>query len=210
MKERFKGLSQERLVELATSGSEEAEEFLIREYKSVIRSKARTYFITGAEMEDVIQEGMIGLLKAIKTYSADGAAGFSTYANHCITRQILDAIKAANRKKHGPLNSSVSLSKPAGEDSNQTLEESVPSRSTDNPEAMLITKDFLERVAASIDGELSLLEKKVWSGHMAGRSSTEIARELGKNEKAVYNAMDRTKKKIVAQFYTPTWRKTNR
>ncbi|MEG0157076.1 MAG: sigma-70 family RNA polymerase sigma factor [Anaerovoracaceae bacterium] len=109
MVNKFAQISHEELALMAQRGDQEAEEFLIRAYKDLVRGKAHTYFIMGADGEDVVQEGMIGLFKAIKTYACGKEAGFQTYAELCITRQILDAIKAANRKKHAPLNTSVSL-----------------------------------------------------------------------------------------------------
>lgn len=197
MENSFENISHEELALMAQLGNQEAEEFLIREYKDIVRGKSRTYFIMGADAEDVVQEAMIGLFKAIKSYAPGKDASFKTYAQLCINRQILDAIKAANRKKHSPLNTSVSLSKPTNTLSDQTLEETIPSELTADPEMMLVLKDVMDYISANEKGMFSTMEIEVWNQYMEGKSYKEIAEQIEKNQKAVYNAMERTKKKIL-------------
>ncbi len=196
MESDFTGLSHEDLAVLAQGGREDAEEYLIRQYKDVVRSKAHTYFIIGAQVEDVVQEGMIGLFKAIKSYNAGRETTFRTYAERCITRQILDAIKAANRKKHSPLNTSVSLNRPVVSESAKTLEEVIVGRENVDPEELLLVKDLIDFVRINEKKKFSPLEVQVWNEYMTGKSYAEIALALGKKPKSIYNAMERIKKKI--------------
>lgn len=196
MESDFTGLSHEDLAVLAQGGREDAEEYLIRQYKDVVRSKAHTYFIIGAQVEDVVQEGMIGLFKAIKSYNAGRETTFRTYAERCITRQILDAIKAANRKKHSPLNTSVSLNRPVVSESAKTLEEVIVGRENVDPEELLLAKDLIDFVRINEKKKFSPLEVQVWNEYMTGKSYAEIALALGKKPKSIYNAMERIKKKI--------------
>lgn len=196
MESDFTGLSHEDLAVLAQGGREDAEEYLIRQYKDVVRSKAHTYFIIGAQVEDVVQEGMIGLFKAIKSYNAERETTFRTYAERCITRQILDAIKAANRKKHSPLNTSVSLNRPVVSESAKTLEEVIVGRENVDPEELLLVKDLIDFVRINEKKKFSPLEVQVWNEYMTGKSYAEIALALGKKPKSIYNAMERIKKKI--------------
>ncbi|MGI6722288.1 MAG: sigma-70 family RNA polymerase sigma factor [Anaerovoracaceae bacterium] len=195
---KYEKVSHEELALMAQLGDQEAEEYLIRQYRDVVRGKAHTYFIMGADSEDVIQEAMIGLFKAIKSYEPGKDASFHTYAELCINRQIYDAIKAANRKKHSPLNTSVSLSRPVEESSEQTLEETIPAMEGGDPEMSLVLQDVMKFIEDNESGTFSDMEKEVWSGYMNGESYPEIAEKLHKNQKAVYNAMERTKKKILA------------
>lgn len=193
----FQGTSHEKLVELAQGGAEEAEEFLIKAYKDLVRAKARTYFIMGADGEDVVQEGMIGLFKAIKSYSQEKETSFKTYASLCINRQIIDAIKMANRKKHSPLNSSISLNKPVEGKSQQTLEEVLIAKDATDPEVLMEIKDMNKYIELNEEKIFSKMEVSVWKEYMAGRSYNEIAISIGKNQKSIYNAMERMKKKII-------------
>lgn len=196
MKTDFSLVSHEDLALMAQQGNHSAEEFLIRQYKDVVRGKAHTYFIMGADGEDVVQEAMIGLFKAIKSYSPEKDAGFKTYAILCINRQIFDAIKAANRNKHSPLNTSVSLSKPIKEKQDQTLEETLVGKQEFNPEALIVMKDLMSYISTNEENLFSDFEINVWNGYMEGKSYNEIAKDLEKTSKAIYNAMERIKKKI--------------
>jgi len=180
----------------AKNGDQEAEECLIREYKNVVRGKAHSYFIIGADEEDVVQEGMIGLFRAIRTYDAGREASFRTYAELCISRQIISAIRSAARKKHQPLNTSVSLNKPVESESGQTLEETIPGGENADPETLMVVKDVMGYVTRNEGRLFSDFELTVWSEYIDGRSYAEISEKLGKNQKAIYNAMDRIKKKI--------------
>ena len=192
----FDRMTDEEIVLHAQSGNDAAHEYLIRKFADVVRSKPKVYFIQGSDSEDVIQEAMIGLFKAIKTYDGKQAASFRTYAEQCINHQIYDAIKAANRKKHKPLNTSVSLSTPVTENGEQALEETIPGPVVEDPEVMTILHDVMSYIANNESGMFSDLEIEVWNQYMNGSSFAEIAEKTGKNQKAVYNAMERTKKKI--------------
>lgn len=193
-------LSDEQLVRLAQADDQEALEFLIRKYMGVVKGKKRSYFIMGAEDDDVVQEGTIGLLKAIRGYDYKREASFASFAELCINRQILSAIKAANRKKHAPLNTSVSLHMPLETESNQALEDILSSTDVIDPEAMVILEELIEHVNQNEEKLFSPLERKVWSRYMQGKSYSSIAIELGKSSKAVYNAMERAKKKILSSL----------
>ncbi len=197
MENRFDRLSDEELVILAQGEDQEALEFLIRKYIDLVRSKKCTYFIMGAEDDDVVQEGTIGLLKAIRNYDPEREASFSTFAEVCINRQILSAIKAANRKKHSPLNTSLSLNRP-GDESGTALEEFIPSGKLTDPETLMILKDVMDYISRNEGKLFSELEVTVWHEYAQGKSYGEMAAALGRTPKAIYNAMERTKKKIIS------------
>jgi len=142
MDEKYSGYTEEALVKLAQEGDAEAEEYLIRKYKDVVRGKAHLYFMVGADSEDIMQEGMIGIFKAIKGYNESKQASFRTFAEICINRQIITAIKRATRLKHSPLNTSVSLSRPISDkEPATTLEETLSSNSNTDPEAIFLLKE---------------------------------------------------------------------
>lgn len=196
----YNQLTDEELAELARAGNLEAEEFLIRNYKEVVRSRAQLYFIMGADGDDVVQEGMIGLFKAIQSYQAGREASFHTFAELCINRQIVTAIKTASRKKHAPLNTSVSLNKPVSEeDSEGTLQETLSGYDSD-PEEALVLKDAVEQILNNEGNIFSSFEQQVWNAYLRGKTYKQIAAEMGKNPKAVDNAMQRNKKKIFNLF----------
>lgn len=189
-------MTYEELAALAQTGDEDAGECLIRQFRDIVRGKARKYFIAGADSEDVVQEAMIGLFKAIQSYDPARGAGFKTYAEICINRQIISAIKAAGRKKHGPLNSSLSLSRPADEDPTRTLEESIAAKGESDPEKLMIMKEIVDCIMKNSTETFSPFETKIMTEYMLGSTYGEIADKLGKTPKAVYNAMGRVKKKI--------------
>jgi len=190
-------LDDETLVSLAQGGDENAEEYLIRKYKDVVRSKAHLYFMVGADSEDIVQEGMIGIFKAIRSYNKAKAASFHTFAEICINRQIITAVKRATRLKHSPLNTSVSLSRPLSDsEPDTTLEETLSSDSNTDPEALFLLKeemDFIEGNGAEIFSDLEL---SVWNEYLKGKSYTQIAEITGKSPKAIDNAIQRTKRKL--------------
>lgn len=189
--------SEEELVGLAQKGNEEAEEYLIRKYKDLIRTKARLYFMMGADHDDIMQEGMIGIFKAIKSYDPTKQASFHTFADLCINRQIITAIKQAARMKHSPLNTSVSLSRPvSAEPQAITLAEVLPTDSDSDPESLLLLKEVLDYLEGSEQGSFSNFEHTVWKEHLQGKSYAEIAQNLGKSAKSIDNAIQRTKRKI--------------
>jgi len=190
-------LTDERLVNLAQDGDENAEEFLIRKYKDVVRSKAHLYFMVGADSEDIVQEGMIGIFKAIRGYNKTRQASFHTFAEICINRQIITAIKRATRLKHSPLNTSVSLSKPLSEaEPDTTLEETLSSNSNTDPEALFLLKEDMGYIEGNGSEIFSDLELNVWNEYLKGRSYLQIAEITGRPPKAIDNAIQRTKRKL--------------
>lgn len=189
--------SDETLALGAQTGDIEAEEQLMRKYKSAVRKKARAFYIAGADEEDVVQEGMIGLLKAIRQYNPDRNASFGTFAELCITRQIITAIRDADRKKHQPLNKSLSLSEPvAAGAENVTLEDTLRADGDTDPESMYILKDIVAYITQNEDSMFSDFEMKVLTELLRGSDYDAIAEKLGKTPKSIDNAVRRTKKKI--------------
>lgn len=189
-------MTDEVLAGLAQAGDREAEDILIRRYVEMIRGKAHLYFIVGADSEDVIQEGMIGLFKAIHDYSGNREATFKTFAELCINRQILTAVKTASRRKHQPLNDSVSLSTPVDETGGGTLEESLGGDMASNPEAVFMENTLSLLLTDENSTLFSSMERRVLKEYLAGKKYPEIAQSLGKSYKAVDNAMQRIRRKI--------------
>jgi len=190
------------LVLKAQSGDLDAEETLMRKYKETVKIKAKMYYMAGADEDDVVQEGMIGLLKAIRQYDADKETSFGTFAGICITRQIISAIRSADRDKHKALNTSVSLSDPLKDESGEmTVEDTLRTNMAEDPETLLVMKDIAGYILHNGDNILSDLEMEVLSEVLKGRSHEEIAEKLGKNSKSIDNALQRTKKKIVSYLW---------
>lgn len=192
-----------QLAAEAQAGDALAEETLIRNYSGIVYKKARAYFMAGADAEDVVQEGMIGLLKAVRSYDADKNASFGTYAERCVTNQIISAIRSADRIKHKPLNTSVSLNKPvsaeasSGADQQEiTLGDTLSTNPADSPDEMLIIKDVAYYILNNGDNVFSDLEMKVLNEYIKGFTSSQIAERLGKSSKSVDNALQRTRKKV--------------
>ena len=196
MSKNYNIMTDEVLAGLAQAGDGEAEDILIRRYVEMVRGKAHLYFIVGADSEDVIQEGMIGLFKAIHDYSGNREATFKTFAELCINRQILTAVKTASRRKHQPLNDSVSLSTPVDETGGGTLEESLGGDMASNPEVVFMENTLSSLLTDENSTLFSSMERRVLKEYLAGRKYPEIAKLLGKSYKAVDNAMQRIRKKI--------------
>ena len=196
MSKNYRLMTDEVLAGLAQAGDREAEDILIRRYVEMIRGKAHLYFIVGADSEDVIQEGMIGLFKAIHDYSGNREATFKTFAELCINRQILTAVKTASRRKHQPLNDSVSLSTPVDETGGGTLEESLGGDMASNPEAVFMENTLSSLLTDETSTLFSSMERRVLKEYLAGKKYPEIAKSLGKSCKAVDNAMQRIRRKI--------------
>ena len=197
METKYAEYAEEELVKFAQGGDDDAEEFLIRKYKDVVRGKAHLYFMVGADSEDIMQEGMIGIFKAIKGYNDTKSASFRTFAEICINRQIITAIKRATRLKHSPLNTSVSLNRPISEtDPLKTLEETLSSNSNTDPEALLLLKEELDYIEGNGAEIFSDLELRVWNEFLQGKTYLEIAQITGKAPKAIDNAIQRTKRKM--------------
>ncbi len=190
-------LTDEEIADLAKNGNVGALEYLINKYKNFVRAKARTYFLIGADREDIIQEGMIGLYKAIRDYRCDRQASFRAFAEICVTRQIITAIKTATRQKHIPLNSYISLNKPVfDEESERTLGEVVTTGKAGNPEDLFINQENLLDIESTMTRILSPLEQKVVALYLEGKSYVEIAQQLDRHVKSVDNALQRVKRKL--------------
>ena len=193
----YESLTDEQLLTLLRGGDDLAEEALYARYKQVVRSKARTYFLIGADREDIIQEGMIGLYKAVLDYQFDRQVSFRAFAELCITRQIITAIKSATRKKHMPLNTYISLNRSVFEgDSERPLIDVISSTQISDPEEVLIGRESYEAVADSIEHALSKLERSALELYLQGYSYQQIADALQKSTKSVDNAIQRVKKKL--------------
>lgn len=187
----------EDVVEAARHGSAPALEYLINKYKNFVRAKARSYFLIGADREDIIQEGMIGLYKAIRDYKSHKLSSFRAFAELCITRQIITAIKTATRQKHIPLNSYISLNKPIyDEDSDRTLLDVISSSKIADPEEMVINNEEFGDIEEKMGELLSELEWKVLISYLDGKSYQEIAFDLNRHVKSIDNALQRVKRKL--------------
>ncbi len=187
----------EDLVEAAKAGDDRASEFLIHKYRNFVRVKAKAYFLIGADREDIIQEGMIGLYKAIRDFRRDKLSSFRAFAELCITRQIITAIKTATRQKHIPLNSYVSLNKPIyDDDSDRTLLDVIGGLKVADPEEMVINRETSARMRQRIRQNLSELEHRVLNLYLDGKSYQEMANELQRHVKSIDNALQRVKRKL--------------
>ncbi|MGM9997953.1 MAG: RNA polymerase sporulation sigma factor SigH [Candidatus Bruticola sp.] len=194
----------EEVVKLAKDGDEYATEYLITKYKNFVRVKAKSYFLVGADREDIIQEGMIGLYKSIRDFRADKLSSFRAFAELCITRQIITAIKTATRQKHIPLNSYVSLNKPIyDEDSDRTMLDVLSSNKVSDPEEVFISTELSSDLREKIKQNLSELESQVLQSYLEGKSYQEMAKELNRHVKSIDNALQRVKRKIERTLRAP-------
>lgn len=190
-------MDDEEIIELVHQGNSEALDFLIHKYKNFVRAKARSYFLIGADKEDIVQEGMIGLYKAIRDYKEDKLTTFKAFAELCITRQIITAIKTATRQKHIPLNSYVSLDKPIyDEESDRTLMDVISGTKMLDPEELLINREEFDSIEEKMNELLSDLERKVLALYLDGQSYQEISEELNRHVKSIDNALQRVKRKL--------------
>ncbi len=194
---RYANLPDEQIVELSSEGEKMATEYILAKYKNLVRAKAKTYFLAGADKEDLVQEGMIGLFKAIRDFDPTKQASFRGFAEMCIKRQLITAVKTAARQKHIPLNSYISLSKPVYEDeAERTLVEVLAQREAVDPEEMFIRREKAEALETEISQKLSNLEQTVFSLYLGGMNYQEIALELDRPPKSIDNALQRIKKKL--------------
>ena len=194
----FEDMPDEQVVRLAQDADGAALEYLLNKYKNFVRTKARSYFLIGADHEDIVQEGMIGLYKAIRDYKAEKLSSFKAFAELCVTRQIITAIKTATRQKHIPLNSYISLNKPIyEEDSDRTLLDVITEEGMSNPEEMIIDREDLSVIEGKIGQMLSDLEKDVLVRYMEGKSYVEIVGEMNRHVKSIDNALQRIKRKLL-------------
>ncbi|WP_142830495.1 RNA polymerase sporulation sigma factor SigH [Planococcus soli] len=195
--QRFTGMTDEELVSLVHSGNTEALDFLITKFRPFVRMKARSYFLIGADKEDIIQEGMIGLYKAIRDFRSDKLSSFRAFAELCIIRQIITAIKTATRQKHIPLNSYVSLDKPIyDEESDRTLMDVLAGNGVDDPEDLIIHNEEFQYMEEKMGEVLSELEREVLALYLDGQSYQEISEKLERHVKSIDNALQRVKRKL--------------
>ena len=200
MRDRWKDCSDEELIIRLREGEQEVMDYLMDKYKNLVRDKAKSMYILGGDTEDLIQEGMIGLFKAVRDYDFGRDAGFSTLATLCISRQMYTAVQASGRKKHMPLNTYISLS---GETThtdeqkeNVSLENVLQSGQLSDPEKMLIDRENVEYIEQMIQSRLSSFEKQVLDLYLTGMGYVEIAKVLGRDEKSTDNALSRLKSKL--------------
>ena len=197
LEEKYEDLTDEALAELARNGDEDAAEFLYRKYKDIIRGRGNLYFMVGADKDDLIQEGMIGLFRAISNYNPERQASFRTFADLCINRQMITAIKRAGRMKHSPLNTSVSIyDKYDSDENSKSIEETYPDRIGYNPEEEVLFNEQVEYIEKNSEKIFSKLELTVWNEYLQGKTYTEIASHMDKSPKAIDNAIQRMKKKV--------------
>lgn len=198
MENGYCGYSDHELAAMAQAGNLDAEEALMRKYKSAVKVRAKMYYMAGADEEDIVQEGMIGLLKAIRQYDVHKEASFGTFAGLCITRQMINAIRSAGRDKHKALNTSVSLNNPVQDENEDiALMDTLETDMAENPETLLIIKDIVSYILHNGDHIFSGFEMQVLNEALQGNDYEKIAKKLGKNVKSIDNAMQRNKKKII-------------
>ena len=191
----YDGIKDEELICRFKNGESEILDYLMEKYKNMVRKKARTMFLIGGENDDLIQEGMIGLFKAVRDYQPDKDATFQTFASICVDRQIYNAIQSSNRQKHQPLNSYVSLSEQGGEN-----EEHLGDTWVENPESIIIDQENVENLEQEITTTLSPMENQVLEYYLAGNGYGEIAELMGKTPKSIDNALRRIRTKIKEQL----------
>ena len=187
----------EEVVLEAKRGNKQAQEYLINKYENFVKAKAKSYFLIGADKEDIYQEGMIGLYKAIRDFKADKLASFKAFAELCVTRQIITAIKTATRQKHIPLNTYISLNKPVyDEESDRTLMDVISGIKVTDPEELVVSREELLDIENEISQVLSELEMEVLMSYIEGKSYQEIACDLDRHAKSIDNALQRVKRKL--------------
>ncbi len=191
----YDGIKDEELIFRFKNGESEILDYLMEKYKNMVRKKARTMFLIGGENDDLIQEGMIGLFKAVRDYQPDKDATFQTFASICVDRQIYNAIQSSNRQKHQPLNSYVSLSEQDGEN-----EEHLGDTWVENPESIIIDQENVQNLEQEITTTLSPMENQVLEYYLAGNGYGEIAELMGKTPKSIDNALRRIRTKIKEQL----------
>lgn len=193
----FKCMKDEEVVCIAQKGNKKAQEYMINKYESCVKAKAKSYFLIGADKEDIYQEGMIGLYKAIRDFNSGRQASFKAFAELCISRQIITAIKTATRQKHIPLNTYISLNKPIYDDeSDRTLLDILSSIRVCNPEELIVSQEEMVQIEKYMAKSLSELEKQVLNSYMDGKTYQEIACTLDRDAKSIDNALQRVKRKL--------------
>jgi RNA polymerase sporulation-specific sigma factor len=198
----FEDKLDEEIVMEAKKGNTRAQEYLINKYQNFVKAKAKSYFLIGADKEDIYQEGMIGLYKAIRDFKHDKLSSFKAFAELCVTRQIITAIKTATRQKHIPLNTYISLNKPIyDEESDRTLLDILSLAKVTDPEELIISQEELKHIEGEIGQVLSDLELEVLASYLDGKSYQEIACDLNRHAKSIDNALQRVKRKLEKSLY---------
>lgn len=192
----YSKLSDDEIIKLIRNGDKDGEEYLLKKYNPLVKKEVRFLFLVGADTDDLTQEAMIGLFKAIREYDISANAEFGTFATHCIRNQIKSAITAYQRKKHIPLNTYVSLYSSRSEDEEMLLSDAIGDTNQVNPEQMILRQEKYEEMFSAINEKLSPLEKKVVGLYLEGRSYSDIAKEIGRSEKSVNNALTRVHNKL--------------
>lgn len=200
MSDMYKGLADEELIDKLRDGETQITDYIMDKYKNLVRKKAKSMYILGADNEDLIQEGMIGLFKAVRDYDAGRDASFYTFADLCISRQMYNAVQASRREKHTPLNTYISLyadmTESEGEGDGTALVNVIASAVETNPEQLMIDRENVAAIEAIIEKELSSFEKQVLDLYITGMSYSQIARVLSRDEKSTDNALQRLKSKL--------------
>ena len=201
---KYQNLTDEQIISEIKNGDEEALSYILEKYKDLVNVKVSKYFIIGAEKEDTVQEGMIGLFKAIKNYNAEKQNSFKSFANICIERQLITAIKTSNRQKHQPLNSYLSLNTAAYEnndDDSLELLETFNSKTIEDPRETIMKQEQYNEVETAVNKNLSKFEQKVLSRFLNGESYTVIAKKLNTPVKSIDNAIQRIRKKATKNMF---------
>ncbi len=193
--DKYQDLSDEQLIEALRAGDKKIMDYILNKYKPLVLGKANAMYLIGGDTDDLIQEGMIGLFKAIRDYRVDKETSFFHFAELCINRQIYSAVEASNRKKHAPLNTYVSFYSQNGEEG-KPLAETLPTDATDNPEQMVIDQENMQLFWEEVKERLSAMEREVLDAYLAGLNYRQIAEKMGKSPKAIDNALSRIKAKI--------------
>lgn len=198
----FEKYTDEKLITLIHNGNQEATEYLLKKYSPLVKKSIRTLYLIGADTEDLSQEGMIGLFKAIQNYEQSNTASFYTFAKLCIDRQIYSAIKASNRKKHSPLNSYISFYSRSNEDESELIN-NLEAGNDSNPEHIVLDRENTSHIETLLDKNLSKMEKEVLPLYLDGQSYSDIAIFLGKPVKSVDNAVQRIREKVKKLYIHP-------
>ena len=198
MEQPYSEISDEELIERLRDGEEPITEYIMNKYKNLVRSKAKSMYILGADSEDLIQEGMIGLFKAVRDFRSERGGSFAGFADLCISRQMYTAVEASERKKHIPLNSYISLySGTVGSREHAVpLQDVLPDHKEINPEEMVIDRETQEQMHKELKKNLSRFETRVLGAYLEGMDYREIAEKMGKKPKAIDNALQRIKRKV--------------
>lgn len=202
MDTQFQRMTDENVVGLAQNGNQDATEYMLKKYSPLVKKSIRTLYLIGADTEDLSQEGMIGLFKAIQNYESGSNASFYTFAKICVDRQIYSAIKASNRKKHSPLNSYISFYSRNNEEEEELIDNLEAGRNS-NPEHVVLDQENASQIEMLLESHLSKMEKEILPLYLDGMSYTEIANRLGKTTKSIDNAVQRIRDKVKKLYLKP-------